>query len=444
MIIKIIYLFIDIVLVSGAEMLAFMTRLGYPLQEIYLRDYQANLVFIIIIRVWALYSARVYSDKIKSYMVISNAVLKATILSTVIIAAVTFFNRTLSYPRSVIVISFAYTLVLLWIKYFFYWKYYIIKKEKRRVLIIGATEAGKNVVKGSFSAKHWEIVGFLDDKLKKGRKVIHQLKVLGKIGDLGSLYEKHRINLIVLAIPDEKMEFKLKVMAQCEEYGLSYIIVPSFYEILTGRAKLDDIEDMAVLEPAPPSFNLFNRIFKRLFDIIVSSVILILSSPVSLLITVLIKITSRGKIFYKQQRAGQGGKPFCVYKFRTMVEGADKKGPVITRKKDKRITSFGWFLRRFSLDEIPQFLNVLKGDMSLIGPRPEVVQIVKRYKKWQRRVLRFKPGISGLSQVSGRQDLDIDTKLRLDLYYINNYSLLLDLEIIFKTIFVVLKGEGGY
>ena len=436
---------IDIALIILSEYLAFITRFGYPIPQDELIHFYDLWFIVTLIRIWSLYSHNLFVKKVKSFTSISMNILNANILSTILIVAATFFNRNFSYPRLVILFSFIYSTIFLIFSHYLYWRNFI-NNNKRKVLIIGATETGKNIIKNSviFNQYRWDIVGFIDDKQKIGKKIYNNVKIVGRVRDLKKVVDKLGVNLIVIAIPNEKGEYKLKVLSQVEMLGVEYIIIPNFYEIVTGKANIDDIEDFPVLVTQKEGITFANRILKRIFDIIFSLIFLILTFPLFLVIAILIKLTSKGPVFYKQLRAGRNGKPFYIYKFRTMVKDADKMGPLITDKKDRRITPIGKFLRRFSIDEFPQFINVLKGDMSIVGPRPEVVEIVKKYKAWQRKVLSVKPGITGLAQISGRQELDIPTKLKIDLYYINNYSFLLDMEIIFKTIIYIFKGEGAY
>ncbi len=442
--IKFFHILIDVLLISSGEFLAYIIRLGYPLNTVSMGQYVSNWFLIILIRIWALYTINAYSEKLRSYGQVVNQIIKAMIFSTISITAITFFNHSIAYPRSVILISFVITLMILCLAYFLFWKLRIVRKDGKNVVIIGATDAGKNVTKGGFCLKHWKIKGFIDDKLKKSKKVINKLKVLGNLNELKIIVNKEKIDLAVIAIPNAATENKLKVLTKCESINLNYIIIPSFYEIVTGRARLDEIDDLAILEPQYKRFDFLNIIIKRGFDFLFSLIIIVLLSPLLILIGALIKLTSRGPIIFKQRRAGKKGEPFYVYKFRTMVNKADKIGPILTEKNDSRITGIGNFLRRWSIDELPQFFNVLKGDMSVVGPRPEVVEIAKKYKAWQRRVLQVNPGITGYAQISGRQELSIDTKLKMDLFYINNFSFLLDMEIIFKTILEVFRGTGAY
>jgi exopolysaccharide biosynthesis polyprenyl glycosylphosphotransferase len=190
---------------------------------------------------------------------------------------------------------------------------------------------------------------------------------------------------------------------------------------------------------------------KRLMDIIISLVILLLSSPILIITAIAIKVESRGPIFYKQERSGLNGKVFKIIKFRSMIRDAEKKsGPVWSQKNDPRITKVGAFIRRVRIDEIPQMINVLKGDMSLVGPRPERPYFVEKLSQeipLYKRRLKVRPGITGWAQVKHKYDEtveDVKTKLRYDLFYIENMSLRNDLKILFRTIFVVLFGKGHY
>lgn len=182
---------------------------------------------------------------------------------------------------------------------------------------------------------------------------------------------------------------------------------------------------------------------KNVFDIGGSTILLLLLSPLFLLIAIAIKIESRGPVFFRHERVGKNSKPFMVWKFRTMIRDADKTGPNLTSHGDPRITGVGRILRRLSLDELPQLFNVVRGEMSLVGPRPEIPDIVARYTPTQKRALSVKPGITGLSQINGRDDLPINKKLGYELEYVENFSLLLDFKILLKTIPALLSGEGN-
>lgn len=182
--------------------------------------------------------------------------------------------------------------------------------------------------------------------------------------------------------------------------------------------------------------------FKRLFDLLMSIVLIIIISPLLILISLLIKLTSQGSIIFKQKRVGKDEKEFVIYKFRTMVKDAENKGSGYrVLKNDNRITKIGKILRKTSLDELPQLFNVLKGDMSLVGPRPTLKFIAEEYDEYQKNRFNMKPGITGLAQINGRQKLNWEEKIKYDLEYIKNYSFYLDIKILFKTFFVLLKSE---
>ncbi|MBI4727346.1 sugar transferase [candidate division TA06 bacterium] len=183
---------------------------------------------------------------------------------------------------------------------------------------------------------------------------------------------------------------------------------------------------------------------KRLFDIMASCGALIFLLPLMALVALAIIIDSRGGALFLQERTGLNGKPFKIFKFRTMVPNVENKGPLLAVRNDLRVTRVGKFLRRWSLDELPQLFNIIKGDMSLIGPRPEIPALEAEWSLWQRKVLQVRPGLSGFAQIMGRDDLPIDTKLRLDSYYIRHMSFCFDLWIIWRTLVIVLTGRGAF
>ena len=240
-----------------------------------------------------------------------------------------------------------------------------------------------------------------------------------------------------------------------EEKNIDLVVAPAVTEIAGPRLKVTNVEGLPLLHLEQPDFSGASRVTKRLLDLVLSIFGLIFISPFLIVIALVIKIYDRGSILYTQNRIGQNNKEFVVYKFRTMEEGSHQqrakimaetnKDPRLAKDpQDPRVTKPGLFLRRWSIDEIPQIINVLKGEMSLVGPRPPLVEEVAKYEKSETRRLLVKPGLTGLWQVSGRSELDWEDAVRLDLYYVENWSLTLDLLIIIRTAAAVWRGEGAY
>jgi exopolysaccharide biosynthesis polyprenyl glycosylphosphotransferase len=288
------------------------------------------------------------------------------------------------------------------------------------------------------------------------------------IGDLKSLPEVIRdsgANEVIIADPQVNGDALFEVMMRCgRRRGVEFRIAPSLFNCLPRKTEIDQIGVLPMIRLFREPLSGSARIVKRTFDLIVAALALALLLPVWLLIALLIKLDSKGPVFYTQERVGMDGRLFLLYKFRTMKAGADsqthreyqrafiagraeanlgnEQKPTYKLLSDPRITRIGRLLRRTSIDEVPQLLNVLAGDMSLVGPRPPIPYEVEAYEIWHRKRLDMKPGVTGLWQVSGRNRLPFEEMVRLDLFYIENWSLLLDLKIILRTGFVMLGGEG--
>jgi len=244
-------------------------------------------------------------------------------------------------------------------------------------------------------------------------------------------------------------------MAQCHRENVRVRIVPDLFQMTLGQMSVTTIAGIPLISTKPVAYGGISRLAKRAVDIVLSAFILVLLLPLMFLVAIVVKLDSEGPIFYLQERVGKGGKPFKLYKFRSMAADADRMrdelvdlneadGPVFKIREDPRCTPVGRFLRRFSLDELPQFFNVLKGDMSVIGPRPALPEEVEQYKPWHRRRLDVAPGITGLWQVSGRSDLPFDEMVLLDIYYAEQWSPDLDFKILLRTIPAVVFGSGAY
>lgn len=280
-------------------------------------------------------------------------------------------------------------------------------------------------------------------------------RVIGHLDDLERILTDLAPNEVIVALPGREHERVLEIAHRCQQHSVRLRVVPDLFEVVMLRATVTEIEDIPLIGLRDPVITGYQSIIKRAFDLFVAAFCVLLASPLLLVIPVLIWLDSRGRVFFIQERAGENGKPFRMYKFRSMVADAEARlkelvdldkldEPAYKLKHDPRVTRIGRFLRRTSLDELPQLFNVLKGDMSMVGPRPEDAEVVRRYNLWHRKRLSVKPGITGPMQVNGRGDLPLDERIRLELLYIADYSLLTDVKYLLRTIPTVLRGSGAY
>lgn len=297
----------------------------------------------------------------------------------------------------------------------------------------------------------FDVAGYVaafDENIGKEYK---NVKVVGTVNQLESIIEMLNINNIIISLERHHEDILLEIISRSEGKNISIKIVPDLYEIISGQAKTSQIYGIPLIDVMPELMPEWEKKLKRLMDIVLSMILLIVTFPATFLTVLAIKIDSKGPIFYKQERMGMNGKVFKILKFRTMVTDAEKlTGPVWSTKDDPRITKVGRFIRKVRLDEIPQAYNVLKGDMSFVGPRPERPFFVEKLSQdipLYKRRLKVRPGITGWAQVKHKYDEtieDVKVKLRYDLFYIENMSLRMDFKIIFRTIFVVIFGKGHY
>ncbi len=324
----------------------------------------------------------------------------------------------------------------------------------RRVLIVGAGEVGQRV--GDMIREYnWtglELVGYVDDGEEAFPDWIH---VLGRVGDARDLVETQQIDDVVIALPQHAYGKVSRLVFSLHDLPVNMRVVPDYFSLALYRATVDDFGGLPMINLRDPALNEYQRLLKRLFDLVVGGLLFILLAPFFAIIALLIKLDSPGPVFFHQTRVGENGRQFDMVKFRSMVVDAEKLQSKVNKVNgngdllhkhpdDPRVTRIGRFLRRTSLDELPQLLNVLKGDMSLVGPRPELPWLVERYEPWQHKRFAVPQGMTGWWQVNGRSSKPMHLHTEDDLYYIQNYSLWMDLYIIVKTPFVVLRGKGAY
>lgn len=316
-----------------------------------------------------------------------------------------------------------------------------------RVAIIGAGETGRKVAERIKNHPEigYDLAGFIDRDPAKQGKEIAGVKVIGDASKLVDLLLRHRVEEVFLAIPCLSQNDAFNLISECEQAKVHFKIVSaSLLQVIMQKVKIDDIEDLPVIPLRDARLTPASALLKRLLDLAIVALFLPFAAVLMAICAAAIRLTSRGPALFVHERVGKDGKLFKLIKFRTMRTESDPYAVAPSDGRDPRITPIGRLLRKTSLDELPQILNVLKGEMSIVGPRPEMKFIVDTYEPWQRRRLYVLPGLTGLWQIAGRKRLPLHQNLEYDFYYIRNWSLLLDLEIIIKTVPAVIFGRGAF
>jgi exopolysaccharide biosynthesis polyprenyl glycosylphosphotransferase len=315
------------------------------------------------------------------------------------------------------------------------------------VIVVGTGKLAQTVASHLRAHSSVKFVGFVDDS-PLGRS-----DVLGELEDLPDLCRRFDVARVVVCFSRTHPERTTEMLKSLSgQIGVS--IVPRYYELITSRSHVEDLSGLPMIDIAPASLSSGSRFLKRTFDVVVSSACLVVLSPFFLVFAALIKVTSPGTVFFRQVRTGRNERPFCVLKFRTMYEDAEERkadiehlnemdGPLFKVTEDPRVTRPGRFLRRTSLDELPQLINVWKGDMSLVGPRPFVTSESAEIEGWARKRFEARPGMTGLWQVSGRNELSHLELCRLDYLYVASWSFWWDMQILWQTPTTIFKGRGA-
>lgn len=322
---------------------------------------------------------------------------------------------------------------------------------QKHILLVGYSKAAEQYIDRIKQNPQWgyDVQGILDDNIARGT-IYKGVKVIGSIGNLEYILPQNKLDEIAITLGLEEYYKLSKIVAECEKSGVHTKFIPDYGNIIPTRPYTEDLLGLPVINIRyVPLSNTFNALIKRLTDIIGAVVCIIVFSPVMLTSAILVKTTSQGPLIFKQERVGLHNKPFKMYKFRTMyvqTEEEEKKG--WTQKNDPRVTRVGAILRKTSLDEFPQLFNVLKGDMSLVGPRPERPQYVEKFREEIPRYMikhQVRPGMTGWAQVNGyRGDTSIQKRIECDLYYIENWTLGLDFKILFLTVFKGFINKNAY
>ena len=451
----------DLVLTAGALVLAEHLRGTLPWGKVFVREaYIPQNLYGIVIVIWLLVHTILSTyDPKRTYRAIDEF---QTVFVANCFACLTFAGTLYLTFRQVSRLLFIYFAVLNMV-FLLLWR--VIARAlfrlcngrsfpERRVLVVGAGELGQ-LISATIREYAWtglKLVGYLDDDRAKRN---NGLPVLGTLDDARRIVVEGDIDELVIALPQRAYERLNKLLVDLQTVQVNIRVVPDYFSLSVFRATVDDFGGLPLISLREPVLNPYQRLMKRMLDVLLGSIALLLALPVMAIIVIAIKLDSPGPAIFKQRRVGENGELFDMLKFRSMVIDADDllseivektvDGRIIHKKPDDpRVTRVGRLIRATSLDELPQLFNVLKGEMSLVGPRPEMPWLVQRYEPWQCKRFAVPQGITGWWQVNGRSNKMMHEHTEEDLYYIQNYSLLLDLQILWKTIGAIIKRSGAY
>lgn len=458
------FMLVDVAVIVASIAAAFVTWFAfYPVSEgtwiarhfplANLQVYYYALIPVLLLRVFLYFACGLYDFVNNNTKIdISYITLQAVGLGTIIEFIVYIYVDKYALLGSNLQISRP---ILMWSSVYVYlaavaWRFYYLRRRRlwaydsTRLLLVGAGELGYNVYREiqRYSRLGHEIVGLIDDQ-SPGEAA--PVKVLGRLSDIRRVVRDHAIDEIIIASEDTSRTKLVDILYACEQTDVRIRVLPNLYDVLVGKVQIQQVAGVPLIEVRNGEVPSYIAMRKRAFDLFFASIFLIpyvLSFPI---IATLIKLADGGPVFYRQERVGKGRRRFMILKYRTMVEGAENmSGPVFSSEADDRITSIGRFLRRFYIDEAPQIINVLRGDMSLVGPRPErpvFVEAFMRDDPSYRLRLTVRPGITGLAQIHGYYGSPVPNKLRYDIAYINARSTRLDLKILFLTFMVAVSGK---
>ncbi|MGC8873002.1 MAG: sugar transferase [Chloroflexia bacterium] len=386
-----------------------------------------------------------------------STTLAVAILVVVLYATRTYYTRLLYvYAWLTIIVTVALGRALIGRLQRWLWRHGI---GVERVVVVGGGSAGKRVMESIQSRPElgYFLVGYMDTQEQQEGEANNgeTFRYLGRPEDLSLVLEPCRIDEVIIALPPSEHRLSLEVANQCRQEGVDFRITPDIFEMSFDRVDVAELAGIPLIGLKEVAIRGWNLVLKRTLDIVLSLVVLAFGWPLFPIIALAIKLDSPGPVLFRQRRIGRRGRPFTLLKFRTMHSNAEAEqerlaplneatGPLFKIRDDPRVTRVGRILRRTSLDELPQVFNILAGEMSWVGPRPGTPAEVAQYEPWHRKRLEVLPGLTGFWQVSGRSDLTFDEMVRLDLYYIENWNLWLDLVILLRTIPAVISGRGAY
>ncbi|MBI5351615.1 MAG: sugar transferase [Chloroflexi bacterium] len=411
------------------------------------------LIWVIIYSTLSIYDGRKFLRAMDEFAMLSLAML----ISSVSAAGILYLSyRDLSRAMFIVFILLVYLLCLVWrIMARIYFRTQKTSPDRaRHVLIVGAGDLGQKVKIQLLESDLPDLVfsGFIDDNPKR---VPNAVSLLGNADEIRNALIEHEVTDVVIALPYSEYHQMSRIVQKIEDMPVQVWVALGFFDLALYHTTIEDFAGIPMLDLRASAIDDYQRMMKRAFDVFFGLIALILALPLMALSALMVFLDSGAPILFRQKRVGENGRLFDMLKFRTMVKDAeqlqgqvekrDADGNIIYKSEDDpRVTKVGHFLRRFSLDELPQFINVVRGDMSLVGPRPEMPYLVEKYQPWQRKRFAIPPGITGWWQVNGRSDKPMHLHTEDDLYYIQNYSIFLDIQILIRTIWVVLIGKGSY
>ncbi|MBI4472660.1 MAG: sugar transferase [Acidobacteria bacterium] len=433
---------LDLLLTTSSFFLAYRIRMLISLEGYVVMPIQIYLwMLAIILPTWAILLPlfRVYSKPTTTPVAQFLTLSKAIVFAWLVMAALISFVNPDASSRLVVIFTLIINYILL-ISYRLV--LFRIKKhgalDVRHVAIIGGGTGARDLARAIENHREWGL----------------KLTGIYEHVEARSVLESGGVDELILIADREGLNEFNEIFLMCEELGVTARVVLNFFPHSIARMELHELEGFPLLSFSTTPTNEALLFVRRIMDIALAALFSVIALPFIIVAAILIKLTSPGPILFKQERCGLNGRRFTMYKLRSMIDNAEQlrveletlnemDGPVFKSSRDPRVTRIGRLIRRFSIDEFPQLYNVLRGDMSLVGPRPPLPQEVARYQRWQRRRLSMKPGITCLWQISGRNDVSFEDWMKLDLTYIDNWSLLLDLKILLKTVPVVLLGKGA-
>jgi exopolysaccharide biosynthesis polyprenyl glycosylphosphotransferase len=424
-----------------------------------------RLLLVIIVAIWAVLftlQGRYIGLRYTSLWTECQVAARIVVLGGLLLPIVLFLLKLSLFPRSLFVLFLLINLLGLCLeRVLLHWFLRWLRRrghDRKTVLVVGGGKRAWQFIEATQQRADWglDIVGFIDQSAESLAEEFDGARFLGTTEETAAILHRHPVDEVIIALPVQAIQEIRRILALCKEEGVQARVVSDLFSVDGAKIRVDRIHDIPILTFSTGPTQEWQLLAKRAIDVVASAILLVLLAPLFLIIAVAIKLTSPGPVFYEWKVMGLNKKPFSGYKFRTMVQNADElkaqlvaanemSGPVFKIKNDPRVTPVGRILRKFSLDELPQLWSVLKGDMSLVGPRPPLVTEVNRFERWQRRKLSIRPGITCLWQVNGRSQItNFDEWARLDLEYIDNWSLGLDFKILLRTIPVVLLGRGAH